>query len=55
MSWRSRAEAVAGFALARFIMLGVTFLVVPFIYWALSMSQIPCFLCIWTCFTLIIT
>ena len=29
---------MAGFVLARFIMLGVTFLVIPFIYWTLSMS-----------------
>ena len=38
MSWRFRVEAVAGFVLAHFIMLGVTFLVIPFIYWTLSMS-----------------
>lgn len=55
VSWRFRVEAVAGFLLAHFIMLGVTFLRIPFIYWTLSKSQILCSLCIWTCFTLIIT
>ena len=46
VSWRFQVEAVAGFLLAHFVMLGVTFSHYSFIYWALSKSQILCSLCI---------